>query len=55
MRRHGSACGHRGCNGELRSTGDDPLLPSFLTRLECDRCGEWWIYDESAGESEIDR
>lgn len=47
-------CRHRDCDGVLRALPDDPLLPHHLTRLECDRCGEWWLFDGQDGTAEID-
>jgi hypothetical protein len=34
---------------------DDPLLPPYITPLECRLCGRWYNRDETTGRLEVDR
>jgi hypothetical protein len=43
------------CRDHLTELPDDPMLPDYITRLECERCGEWFERDDRDGEITVDR
>ena len=47
-------CQHRRCDGELIPCGVDRYLPGYIERLECRRCGEWYLVDEQDGTVGVD-